>query len=98
MHLLKPKKRYEKNIRKYSKFKRKKRNITTFKSENRRKHFQKSKKPLQKKVWALIKESVDIQTTFGDAKISDKHCNFFINSKNASFENMIDLINFVKKK
>ena len=52
----------------------------------------------KKKVWALIKESVDIQTTFGDAKISDKHCNFFINSKNASFENMIDLINFVKKK
>ena len=51
-----------------------------------------------KKVWALIKESVDIQTTFGDAKISDKHCNFFINSKNASFENMLDLINFVKKK
>ena len=60
--------------------------------------FKNPKNQCKKKVWALIKESVDIQTTFGDAKISNKHCNFFINSKNASFENMIDLINFVKKK
>ena len=60
--------------------------------------FKNPKNKFKKKVWELIKESVDIQTTFGDAKISDKHCNFFINSKNASFENMLDLINFVKKK
>ena len=60
--------------------------------------FKNPKNKFKKKVWEIIKESVDIQTTFGDAKISDKHCNFFINSKNASFENMIDLINFVKKK
>ena len=50
----------------------------------------------KKKVWELIKESVDSQVSFGDAKISDKHNNFFINSKNASFENMFNLINFVK--
>ena len=50
----------------------------------------------EKKVWELIKDSVESQVSFGDAKISDKHSNFFINSKNASFKNMIDLINFVK--
>ena len=60
--------------------------------------FKNPKNHYKKKVWTLIKECVDIQTSFGDAKISDKHCNFFINSKNASFENMLDLINFVKKK
>ena len=49
-------------------------------------------------MWELIKESVDTQISFGDAKISEKHSNFFINSKNASFDNMNDLINFVKKK
>ena len=42
----------------------------------------------EKKVWELIKESVDNQVSFGDAKISEKHSNFFINSKNASFENI----------
>ena len=52
----------------------------------------------KKKVWELIRDSVGDQISFGDAKISDKHSNFFINSRNASFENMCDLINFVKKK
>ena len=52
----------------------------------------------KKKVWELIKESVDYQIGFGDAKISEKHSNFFINSNNASFENMYNLINHVKKK
>ena len=52
----------------------------------------------EKKVWELIKESVDNEVSFGDAKISEKHSNFFINSKNASFENMYNLINFVKSK
>ena len=52
----------------------------------------------EKKVWELIKESVDNQSSFGDAKISEKHSNFFINTKNASFDNMYNLINFVKKK
>ena len=51
-----------------------------------------------KKVWELIRENVDSQISFGDAKISEKHSNFFINSNNASFKNMYDLINFVKKR
>ena len=60
--------------------------------------FKNPKDQSEKKVWELIKESVDVETSFGDAKISDKHSNFFINSKNASFENMYNLINFVKEK
>ena len=50
------------------------------------------------KVWKLIKKSVPIDTKFGDAEISDKHCNFFINRNNASFDDMKKLINFVKEK
>ena len=49
-----------------------------------------------KKVWELIKESVPLDTSFGDAHISDKHCNFFVNKNNASFEDMNKLIEFVK--
>ena len=60
--------------------------------------FKNPKNQTDKKVWELIKESVDKKVSFGDARISDKHSNFFINTKNASFENMNDLINFVKKK
>ena len=51
-----------------------------------------------KKVWELIKESVPLETTFGDASISAKHCNFFINKNNATFDDMNKLIEFVKKK
>ena len=50
-----------------------------------------------KKVWELIKESVALDTSFGDAHISNKHCNFFVNKNNASFEDMNKLIDFVKK-
>ena len=60
--------------------------------------FKNPKNQSEKKVWELIKESVDSNISFGDAKISNKHSNFFINSKNASFENMNNLINFVKLK
>ena len=49
-----------------------------------------------KKVWELIKESVPLDTNFGDAYISDKHCNFFINKNNASFHDMSKLIEFVQ--
>lgn len=49
-----------------------------------------------KKVWQLIKESVALDTSFGDAHISNKHCNFFVNKNNASFEDMNKLIEFVK--
>ena len=51
-----------------------------------------------KKVWELIKQSVPINTSFGDAKISDKHCNFFVNKGNASFKDMKKLIKFVSNK
>ena len=60
---------------------------STFKNPNNK---------LEKKVWQIIRENVDSQISFGDAKISEKHSNFFINSNNASFKNMYDLINFVK--
>ena len=46
----------------------------------------------------LIKESIPNNTSFGDAIISDKHANFFINKKNAKFNDMKSLIDFVKKK
>ena len=48
-----------------------------------------------KKVWQLIKESVPLEKSFGDASISEKHCNFFVNKGNARFEDMKKLINFV---
>ncbi len=60
--------------------------------------FKNPKNQSEKKAWELIKEHVDSKISFGDAKISEKHCNFFINTNNASFENMNNLINFVKKK
>ena len=52
-----------------------------------------------KKVWELIKESIDINEVnkmFGDAKLSEKHCNFLINNKKASSKDMKNLINFIK--
>jgi UDP-N-acetylmuramate dehydrogenase len=49
-----------------------------------------------KKVWELIKESVQLDTSFGDACISNKHCNFFVNKNNASFDDMNKLIKFVQ--
>jgi UDP-N-acetylmuramate dehydrogenase len=49
-----------------------------------------------KKVWELIKESVPLDTNFGDAHISDKHCNFFVNKNNASFHDMNKLVKFVQ--
>ena len=49
----------------------------------------------EKKVWQLIKESVPLEKSFGDASISEKHCNFFVNKGNAKFEDMRKLIDFV---
>jgi len=51
----------------------------------------------KKKVWELIRESVPVDTSFGDAHISKKHSNFFINKNNASFNDMKKLIEFVAK-
>ena len=50
-----------------------------------------------KKVWQLIKESVSLEKSFGDACISKKHCNFFVNKGNAKFEDMKKLIEFVSR-
>jgi len=50
-----------------------------------------------KKVWELIKESVSLEKSFGDASISEKHCNFFVNKGNAKFEDMKKLIEFVSE-
>ena len=49
----------------------------------------------KKKVWELIKESVPLDKSFGDACISEKHCNFFVNKGNAKFKDMKNLIDFV---
>ena len=50
-----------------------------------------------KKVWELIKESVPLDKSFGDACISAKHCNFFVNRGQATFKDMKNLIDFVAK-
>jgi len=53
-----------------------------------------------KKVWELIRESVDINKVnkmFGDAILSEKHCNFLINKEKASSKDMKSLINFIKE-
>ncbi len=51
----------------------------------------------EKKVWELIKESVPLKKSFGEASISEKHCNFFVNKGNAKFEDMKKLIEFVSE-
>ena len=51
-----------------------------------------------KKVWELIRETVPIETNFGDAHISSKHSNFFVNKGNATFKDMKKLIDFVSDK
>ena len=58
------------------------------------------KNPLDKtqlKVWQLIQKSVPLNTSFGDAAISEKHCNFLINKGNATFKDMLKLIQFIEK-
>ena len=50
----------------------------------------------KEKVWKLIKSSVQANTSFGDAAISEKHSNFFVNKNNATYEDMKKLINFVR--
>ena len=50
------------------------------------------------KVWKLIKKSVPLNTTFGEAAISEKHCNFLINKGNATFADMLKLIQYIESK
>jgi|TARA_B100000929_G_scaffold226117_1_gene182414 UDP-N-acetylmuramate dehydrogenase len=54
-------------------------------------------KETNKKVWKIIKESVPNDIQFGDAIISDKHSNFFVNKGNASYKDMKKLIDYVKE-
>jgi UDP-N-acetylmuramate dehydrogenase len=51
-----------------------------------------------KKAWMLIKKSGCDQFQEGDAMISQKHCNFFINNGNAKSSDIENLIKKVKKK
>ena len=60
--------------------------------------FKNPKKKTEKKVWQLIKESIPNDLKFGDAQVSEKHSNFFVNTNNASFNEMKTLIDFVKNK
>ncbi len=55
------------------------------------------KNPKNKKAWELIKESNCENLKIGNAKISEKHCNFFINDGNATSKDLEELINKVKE-
>jgi len=51
----------------------------------------------KKKAWQLIKETGSDKLKEGDALISEKHCNFFVNNGNATSADIENLINKVKK-
>ncbi len=51
-----------------------------------------------KKAWMLIKEAGCENYREGDAMISQKHCNFFVNNGNAKSSDIENLIQKVKKK
>ncbi|MDC0385787.1 UDP-N-acetylmuramate dehydrogenase [Pelagibacteraceae bacterium] len=51
-----------------------------------------------KKAWMLIKEAGCENFEEGDAKISQKHCNFFVNNGNAKSSDIENLIKKVKRK
>jgi UDP-N-acetylmuramate dehydrogenase len=55
------------------------------------------KNPKDKKAWKLIKDSNCDKLSVGAAKISDKHCNFFVNTGNATSHDIEELIRKVKK-
>ena len=50
-----------------------------------------------KKAWELIKESNCQNLQVGGAKVSEKHCNFFVNEGKATAKELEDLIYKVKK-
>ena len=56
------------------------------------------KKPENNKAWKLIKDSGCAGMKIGDAHISEKHCNFFINKGNAKSRDLENLILKVKNK
>ena len=54
------------------------------------------KNPKDRKAWKLIKESGCEKISVGKAKISEKHCNFFINEGGATSNDIEQLIEKVK--
>ena len=56
------------------------------------------KNPKNNKAWKLIKDSGCAGMKIGDAGISEKHCNFFVNNGKAKSEDLENLISQVKKK
>ena len=56
------------------------------------------KNPENKKAWELIKNSGCAGIKVGDACISEKHCNFFVNKGNAKSSDFENLIYKVKNK
>ena len=54
------------------------------------------KNPNKEKAWSLIKRSNCDKISVGNAKISEKHCNFFVNNGNASSNEIEELIEKVK--
>ena len=46
----------------------------------------------EKKAWMLIKEAGCDKFKVGDAMISNKHCNFFVNNGNAKSQDIENLI------
>ena len=56
------------------------------------------KNPENIKSWKLIKDSGCAGMKVGDAQISDKHCNFFINNGNAKSKDLEQLIKHVHNK
>ena len=53
---------------------------------------------LNKKVMAINKRVGSTWSkSFGEASISEKHCNFFVNKGNAKFDDMKKLIEFVSE-
>ena len=56
------------------------------------------KNPENNKAWKLIKNSGCAGMRIGDAHISEKHCNFFINKGNAKSKDLENLIHQVKRK
>ncbi len=56
------------------------------------------KNPEKRKAWELIKDSGCIDMKVGDAGISKKHCNFFVNNGKAKSDDLEKLISKVKSK
>ena len=56
------------------------------------------KNPIGKKAWMLIDQAGCRGHKIGEAKISEKHCNFIINTKNSTAKQIEDLGEYVKEK